>query len=204
MRKLKIITLIIIGTFSFTSCYSSMITASGGYSDISLNVNSDEFEIVRLEPVVSVSTQIFGIPNDEPIGYDIGNVNRFYSFNSIGTKKWMPIASLAVIEIIPMSISITGFSLANYGSFYTGVGFLGMGLAVVAAGINNAIWSPLNRAKQRLNRKLIENNPNVDVFLNPKYTIDNKLGFFTSTSRVSLSAMGATIKKTNEKEGQMK
>ena len=192
--KLKFLSLFIVLAFLITSCSSSFIAASGGYSDIALNINSDEFEITRLKPVNSVSTQVFGIPIDANIGNRAGKVDRFYSFNGIGTKKWMPVVTLTALEIIPMAYVTAG---ATFGI----AGWLVPGLILVplVAAINNAMWSPLSRAKQRLNRKLIEENPDIDVFLNPKYKIENRMGFFDSESMVTLSAMGATIKKTNKK-----
>ena len=191
--KLKFLSLFIVLAFFITSCSSSFIAASGGYSDIALNINSDEFEITRLKPVNSVSAQIFGIPTDENIGNRAGKVDRFYSFNGIGTKKWMPVVTLTALEIVP-------FTWITVGAAYNSLGFLVAGLisGTLVPAINNAMWSPLSRAKQRLNRKLIEENPDIDVFLNPKYKIENRMGFFGSESRVTLSAMGATIKKTNQ------
>jgi len=190
--KLKFLSLFIVLAFLITSCSSSFIAASGGYSDIALNINSDEFEITRLKPVNSVSTQIFGIPTDDNIGNRAGKVDRFYSFNGIGTKKWMPVVTLTALEIIPVTWTIVG-------SLYSPlIALSGLISGTLVAAINNAMWSPLSRAKQRLNRKLIEENPDIDVFLNPKYKIENRMGFFKSESRVTLSAMGATIKKTNQ------
>jgi hypothetical protein len=190
MANLKLLTLSVLFSFLITSCTTSLISTSGGYSDVALNVNSDEFEIIRLKPVTSVSTQLFGIPFDENIGNNFGEVNRFYSFNGVGNKKWMPLATFVSLEVIPVTIFLGG--IANSYTPWLAAGLISIPLA---AAINNAMWSPVNRAKQRLNRKLIEENPDVDVFLNPKYKIENRWGFFSSESRVTLSAMGATITK---------
>ena len=199
IMKFKRIYIFIFLAFLITSCSSSFITASGGYSDIALNINSDEFEIIRLKPVSSVSTQIFGIPIDGNIGNRTATVDRFYSFNEIGTKKWMPIATLAALELPALTVILSRESryYIRYYNDYT-LFFTGLISIPLAAAINNAMWSPISRAKQRLNRKLIEENPDIDVFLNPKYTIENSMGLFMSNSRVTLSAMGATIKKTNK------
>jgi len=45
-----------------------------------------------------------------------------------------------------------------------------------------------------MNRKLVQDNPNIDVFLNPKYEVDQRLGLFKSKTKVKGRVMGATLK----------
>lgn len=68
----------------------------------------------------------------------------------------------------------------------------------IAGAINNQMWSSsLSRAAWELNNQLIEKNPDVDVFLNPKYNIDLNHGFWTQKAVINAKVMGATIKTDN-------
>lgn len=66
----------------------------------------------------------------------------------------------------------------------------------VAGAINNFTWrgSAFSGATNELNYRLVTDNPNVDVFLNPKYTIDYKMGLWKQSANMKAKVMGATIK----------
>ena len=66
----------------------------------------------------------------------------------------------------------------------------------IAGAINNFTWrgSAFSGATNELNYRLVTDNPNVDVFLNPKYTIDYKMGLWKQSANVKAKVMGATIK----------
>lgn len=66
----------------------------------------------------------------------------------------------------------------------------------IAGAINNFTWSgsAFSGATNELNYRLITDNPNVDVFLNPKYTIDYKMGLWKQSATVKAKIMGATNK----------
>ena len=69
-------------------------------------------------------------------------------------------------------------------------------IALPVAGIlNNASWSgaALQNASWNLNSALLEQNPNVDVFLNPKYDIQYEHGIFNQKAKVRARVMGATL-----------
>ena len=44
------------------SCSTSKLIGNGSYSDLSLNVDSDKYEIKRLETLSVSSSSVFGIP----------------------------------------------------------------------------------------------------------------------------------------------
>ncbi len=173
--------------------------SNGGYSDVSLNTNSDQFEIKRLKEVKSEGNAIFGIPFDKKVGNKSGMIVRFNGVNLLGSNRILPIITL-------VGLSIAGGSILNeavgYKSWENGGGYkLGLAassaLALPVTGlINNQIWSfsAAGRASQKLNRELVENNPTVDVFLNPKYSIDKKSSLWTQKAEISVKTMGATLK----------
>jgi len=197
---------------TLTSCRSTLNTGSGGYTDLSLAVNSSDYELVRLDEIKSTTRQIAGVPLDKNVGLDFGHVDRFFSFSSASTKnqgsaayRLQPILTLAILEIPTLNLSgqlwkVRSYEFDNNNNYrethpFRGLAFLtfvvGSG---VSAAYNNALWDPSKRAIQRLNRQIVDKNPDVDVFLNPKYKIERNHGIFQSEATVKLNAMGAKIR----------
>tara|TARA_B100001287_G_C22379565_1_gene388136 strand:+ start:83 stop:628 length:546 start_codon:yes stop_codon:yes gene_type:complete len=172
------------------SCASNQLISNGAYSDISLNRNSDEYDLKRLNEINSTGSSIFGIPLDESIGNNYGMVVRFNGVNVSGTKRILPILSLLATTValgpaIGDIIGIDDQALATVAAL------------PVAGMINNLTYgqiSSTSRAFQRFNRTLVEDNPDIDVFLNPKYQVKQEVGIFNSKTKVKGSVMGATLK----------
>ena len=59
--KLKLIIALLFGAI-FSSCNSTTLISNGGFSDVSLNVDSDKFEIKRLDELNYSGTAFWGIP----------------------------------------------------------------------------------------------------------------------------------------------
>ena len=61
--------------------------------------------------------------------------------------------------------------------------------------LNNLTWgrASLKNASWEVNRRLVEENPEIDVFLNPKYKIEYTQGLFTQKAKVKAKVMGAKI-----------
>ena len=72
---------------------------------------------------------------------------------------------------------------------------IGIGLPISAI-LNNLTWNgaALQNASWDLNSRLVDENPDVDIFLNPKYEVEYSLGLFTQKAKVKAKVMGATIK----------
>lgn len=172
------------------SCASNQLISNGAYSDISLDRNSSEYELSRLNQITSEGSSIFGIPMDKSVGNDYGMVVRFNGVNVSGTKRILPILSLLATSVV---LGPTMSEILNLND-----NTLGAVVALPVAGaINNLSWGQItstSRAFQRFNRKLVQDNPNIDVFLNPKYEVDQKLGVFQSKTKVKGRVMGATLK----------
>jgi len=197
---------------TLSGCRSTLNTGNGGYTDLSLTVNPSDYELVRLDEIKSNTKQIAGIPLDKNVGLDYGHVDRFYSFSSASTKnqgsaayRLQPILTLAVLELPILYLSGQLWKVRSYDFDnnrethpYRGLAFMTF---VIGSGIsaahNNALWDPSKRAIQRLNREIVDKNPDVDVFLNPKYKIERNQGIFQSEATVRLNVMGAKIETVN-------
>lgn len=172
------------------SCASNQLISNGAYSDISLDRNSSEYELSRLNEITSEGSSIFGIPMDKSVGNDYGMVVRFNGVNVSGTKRVLPILSLLATSIV-LGPTMSEILSLNDNTLGTVVAL------PVAGAINNLSWGQItstSRAFQRFNRKLVQDNPNIDVFLNPKYEVDQRLGLFKSKTKVKGRVMGATLK----------
>lgn len=68
--------------------------------------------------------------------------------------------------------------------------------APLAGATNNFIWSgtAASGLTNQMYYRLVDENPDVDIFTNPKYKIDYKLKLFTQHANISADVMGATLK----------
>jgi hypothetical protein len=62
--------------------------------------------------------------------------------------------------------------------------------------INNITWRNIavSNVMHEMNYQLIKNNPDVDVFSNPKYLINNQLGIWTQSADASVNVLGSKIR----------
>ena len=212
MRKIILLSLFAI---VLSSCRSQVGVSNGAYSDISLNRDSKDYTINRLKEINSESNAIFGIPTDKSMNKKQGLIVRFNGINLTASKRFWPIVSMVGLTFITgkMISAAGGYKEETikedywFGSYeYTYVSDkpkIGMGLASIIAlpisgFINNQLWDgSLSRASWDANSKLLQDNNDIDVFLNPKYDIDVKRGIWTQNAKLKLRAMGAKIKTDN-------
>jgi hypothetical protein len=66
--------------------------------------------------------------------------------------------------------------------------------------LNNSTWIATSSidAMRSVNRQLIEDNPNVDLFIYPKYNITTSNGLFTNKANVTINSKGAKLKTNDE------
>jgi hypothetical protein len=199
---------------SLIGCQSQYGISNGAYSDISLNRDSKEYSIKRLKEVNVESKALFGIPIDKSVNKKQGVIVRFNGINLTASRRFWPIVSMVGVGLatgmVVQGIAGTktetvriGSGINSYTYTVDGGNKLSLGVATliglpVAGAINNQLWSSsLSRAAWELNNQLIENNPDVDVFLNPKYDIDLQHGIWTQKAVIKAKVMGATIKTDN-------
>lgn len=72
--------------------------------------------------------------------------------------------------------------------------------APLAGATNNLLWSgsAASGLTNQMYYRLVDENPDVDIFTNPKYKIDYKLKLFTQQANISADVMGATLIKLNK------
>lgn len=197
MRKIGFI---LLGLSLFlTSCTSLQSISNGGFSDVSLNKSSNEYELKRLHEIDVEGKAIFGIPMKADKKQ--GTVVRFNGIDLGKSSQILPILTmLGYTAATGFAINEIAGTNDDWGSSNFGDDNLGLlpsfAIAIPVAGIiNNASWSgsALQNASWNLNSRLLEENPNVDIFLNPKYEIEFSQGVFTQKAKVKARVMGAII-----------
>lgn len=205
--KLTQIALLCLAIVLLPSCSQYIKSGIAGSTDVTLNRNSDEYTIKRLKPVELEGSSLFGIPgfgtnnkNKNKTGmifklngFTIGSVPRIIpilSFLSTTVASGLVIQSIAGQKLVPGNLGFP--ELKN--RMPTSVGLL-LGIPVGGM-INNLVWSgsATSGLTNQMYYRLVDENPDVDIFTNPKYKIDYKLGVFGQKAIIRADVMGATLK----------
>lgn len=167
------------------SCSSQQNISNLSFTDVSLNYSGDEFEIVDLQPITKTASSFMGVTSNDASSaiLDRSEFNAGSSV-SFGTTT-MITGGLAMF--------ITGFASLPYAD--GGQFIVGLGLTSLWGAYNDILWanSIRNKAIQRCNYSLQSNYPMYDTFINPKYEIEFKKGFFGTTCEVTLYAQGVRL-----------
>jgi hypothetical protein len=198
MKIFKVIPIICFAIL-FSSCSSYQSIRNGAYSDISLNRNSNEYELKRLAPVEAEGDAFFGIPIKTKKKQ--GVIVRFNGVQLGRSQQIFPILTMILYSTVVGSV-INEIGGSKYDSDTyeekNNIGLLpSIAIAIPIAGIiNNLTWSDsaLQNASWNMNSTLLEENPDVDLFINPKYEIENNLKIFTQKAKLKATVMGAIIK----------
>lgn len=192
---IKKLSFILIAVVFMTSCSTQRSIGNGAYSDISLNRDSDQYTLKRLEEVNAESRAIFGIPLDGDVAKKEGVIVRFNGIKLNAQKRIWPVLSM-------VALSVATGSIINDIAGYNDNGERTLGLALssvigipIAGAINNQVWSDaaLSRASWNANSELLQNNPEIDIFLNPKYEVKNNNGLWSQKATLKANVMGARI-----------
>jgi hypothetical protein len=201
-------------------CKSQVVMSNGAFSDISLTRDSKEYDIKRLKEITTEGRAIFGIPVDKSPSKKQGIVFRFNGVNLRATRGALPVISMIGMSLTTSFLlnRIIGYreeSVTSGGIQYNytavsdkyklGLGTDGPIIAVLvgsiltlplSGAINNQIWAgaAYGRAAYKFNTQLLQENPDIDVFLNPKYEIERREGLWTQHSLFKGKVMGAIIK----------
>jgi len=193
----NVLVLLILSTLLFTSCSSHRSVGNGAYSDISLERNSDQYKLTRLKEVNTTSKAIFGIPIGKKADKQ-GVVVRFNGINLSAQKKFLPTLSMVALSVVT-GVTIHSIIESNFEEKAISYAISGIAAIPIAGAMNNQIWSnsAYSRASWNANSELLDNNPNIDVFLNPKYQIKTKNGLWTQKVELKAKVMGAEILTDN-------
>jgi len=212
MKKTTIYILLAFITFCTSSCSKYTQSGNGGFSDVSLNRNSDEYTIKRLKQIELDGNAICGIPG---LGAQ-NNKNKnksglMFRFNGIEigrTPRILPIITMLGFTYGYGYLAQTAFGRkketinTGFGSYtVTGDFKLRKGLQYIVglpfAGVtNNLLWDGVAASglTNQVYYQLVNENQDIDVFINPKYKVDYHPGIFTQKAHVILNATGATLK----------
>ena len=207
MKKNTIYLALAFIVISTSSCSKYLQSGNGGFSDVSLNRTSDEYSIKRLKQIELDGNAICGIPGLFG-GQNNKNKNKsgmMFRFNGIEigrTPRILPIITMVGFTLGYGAIAQSTFGIndnsnsSNFGE-YKLRGGLQYIIALPFAGVsNNLLWNGVAASglTNQMYYQLIEENPDVDVFVNPKYKIDYKLGIFSQKAKVTANVTGATLK----------
>lgn len=212
MTYQKALSFLLVTALLTSSCSKYLKSGNGAYSDLSLSRTSDEYSIKRLSPIELKGSSVFGIP-----GFGSNNKNKnkgglLFRFNGVELGKIPRVLPLLTLLGTTFGYGLLAQSIAGYkkerytygGTTYyesTGEFKLKRGYAYLiglplAGATNNFIWNgaALSGLTNQLYYQLVDENPDIDVFLNPKYKVDYKLGLFSQKATINANIMGATLK----------
>ena len=203
--KLIQIPLLCLAIALLTSCNQYIKSGIAGSTDVSLTRNSDEYTIKRLKPIELEGSSLFGIP-----GFGTNNKNKnktgmVFKLNgfTIGSvPRILPILSFLSTSVASgLLVQSIGGTVNDYQSNRYGQSKINFPIAMligvpVGGMINNLVWSgsATSGLTNQMYYRIVDENPDVDIFTNPKYKIDYKLGVFNQKATIRADVMGATLK----------
>lgn len=204
-------TLLIFSLF-ISSCSNQVISGSGGYSDISLNRNSSEYDIKRLKEVEVVGNSFWGIPymKSKESKNKSGFIFRFNGVSMFRTPSILPIMTLLSTTIFlgqtlepifgykkeKMGSGNYAYTVENLDKPNLHWAILSVLTLPITGAINNQVFSNIavSNAMHEMNYQLVHQNPEIDVFSNPKYNITNQRGFWKTEANVKANVLGSRIR----------
>ena len=175
MKKIlfAITTLLILSSCSKTV----LITQGEPIPSVYLHEN---YELTQLNPVFASENSYFGFKNGG------GNTNGLITNFHLQNFSWLNSNLFRVLTFITFSAILP---------IATGIPINIIGGIPVGGALNNLIWSKtsFNESRRKANLKLIEENPNIDLFIYPKYNINFFNSLFVNKANVTIYSKGATL-----------
>ena len=110
-------------------------------------------------------------------------------------SRFLGVSTSQLVPIFSLLVNTAGIGLAIDYALPESVPLpTSIAIALPIAGtLNNLIFykSAQDLAIRKMNARLIEENPEIDVFLNPKYNIDFKNKIWTQEATIKANVMGA-------------
>ncbi|MFZ4786113.1 MAG: hypothetical protein ACOYLH_11595 [Flavobacteriales bacterium] len=192
--RLTILTFISV-SFLFGSCSKTHIISTGARDNRPLIFNN-EYELSELKEIEVEGRSIFGIPSFAKNNKNKNTSGFLFYFNGVQlghTPRIMPILTLvglsaiggcfiASVEDRGREYTANDFTRAWYGGDYeTFIPGAILTLPITGA-INNMLWknSASSGISRTLKYRLVNENPEIDIFYFPKYEVSKKNVFSSS------------------------
>ena len=220
MKKLlPIFTLSIIACLLISSCSKTLYTSNGARDQRPLLFDS-EYDIEELGEIKSTGKAFWGIPiSQKKYKNKNGIIVYFNGVSLMKTPKILPVLTLLSLDVLIGGIFYSpkveyddGYYDQNWNwvertrTSGAGIGIVPAYLMAlpIAGTINNFLWSgALAEASSTIERRLIDQNPDIDLFFFPKYEVkkynvfnDGVKYLWWQEADVDARVKGATIKLT--------
>ncbi len=172
-------------------------TGSKGFADVSLTRNSSEYSTKHLKEVEANSSSFWGIPSTVRSN-GVKGKGMIVRLNGVELGGFSHGPLLPVLSLIGYTAGLG--ALANsIGNNWDGNIKLPLACLVslpVAGLLNEMTWRgvQIKTIQKSIDNSLLTENPNVDVFFNPRYKVEQHNGIWHSTTKVKANVMGATLK----------
>jgi hypothetical protein len=194
--------LILISSICLFSCSNRLYTGNGAYHNASFT--TDQYEIEELT-ISNSGSSFLGIPLNQKKnrtsgftfvfnGISISKVPQFFPALTLIAFTWQSGNLMNIIGVGSEKLIVDDYGyVASYRSRPNFLSYL-LGLPVSAT-LNSLIWKGASKgaAGSEINSVMLEQNPDVDMFLFPKYSVQTE-GFYSEKSKVTLKVKAATLK----------
>ncbi len=186
--------LLIITILFCSSCSQQLLISQG--QDGYVGPLSAEYEIFQLDTVIGESSSVLGFSKSEKIN-KLGKVVNFFGGSNKNSNNNFLVA-LTNLTFAALALSATATTNERGQTVYYRGGAAAVGGFLFGGIISEAAFSRKTQVNASIiaARKLVEENQNIDLFIYPKYNIENKYSLFSSNSRVTIHSKGAALKKS--------
>jgi hypothetical protein len=206
--------IVLISLLSLIACSSTKYTSNGAQDNKPL-LFEDEYELSELNEINLDGSAFWGIPlsSKSPTKNQSGFLFTINGLNINKNTKILPILGMiGYTGVIGYGLNIlAGDKLVENGGYYDNNNVFtpeyisksrlplvpALIISVPLAGtLNNLTFrnSALNSAGSSLYYKLITENPEIDLFFYPKYTVNNNLSLWGQKATLKANFMGAKLK----------
>lgn len=207
MNRFHNILLPILSLVCLASCADQQkLVANGARHEHPIHLG-DEYTWKELNPVDIEGNAVFGIPSNNGQRDNVSRTGLIINLDGPGGFRFPKVIPL--LTMIAGTIATASTLRAMGGSeydfqarkeIYSIPYVLSIPLAIPVWGaVQNAVYSGIANSgvTGEMQRRLIEDNPDVDLFFNPRYDIRYKQGLFTQESTITAKLKGATMNPSN-------
>lgn len=196
MSKISFYNFLLVALLMFSACSTVGELSGRSEKDASLEVSPEQYSMRRLEGQSSTGNAFWGIPS----GSRSQKQELIFKLNGIefnSNSKVLPSLSLFGLTLVAgVVIDEFVFTKPVIGNSGAADFLLSSVVALPVAGaINNKLWAhaAVSSAIYNVNNRLVEQNPDVDVILFPKYRFRINSGLWSQQAEVNVNAVGARL-----------